>query len=266
MKARLPLAAFIFSSVVTFMLSVVGARDLREPQVILLDAGNGISALVVSEDARVLIASGNDPIALGNALASVRRLTSNRIDVLVDTTVGDSSFDTPARRTISLGDFPVAHGSFSQNRPATSLPNPMLLELPGDVHLEIATRARDASAATPTLAWRALIRSAGATVVVLSRSADAALFPTVEGVTAVVVSLGTSTIADLPIDTALIVVGATSSAGEGRRLREEVASTSGTPIWVDRLFPNQAIRLRFDVNGLVVPESAQLVHPTSGAS
>jgi len=217
--------------------------------------------LVLSGDARILIVAGNDPIALGNSLAGVRRLTTNRIDLILDTVPGGTDLDITARRTISLADPPVAHRMPGSVLPATSLPNPLLIELPGDLSIEVAVVARPSSADNQTPAWRALIRSSGATVVLLSRAEDAGLFPAIGPVAAIVISSGSPDIAKMKIDADLLIVGATSSPGGGRRLREEVAAKINKQMWTARIFANQALRLRFEVNGLRIPDSAQLVQP-----
>ncbi len=266
MIARVLLVTFLSSTVLTLLLAAKWARDLQDPQVILLEAGNAISALVVSGDARVLIVSGNDPIALGNALASVRRLTTHRVDVLVNTSPGGLNFDLPARRTISLGNPPILHGLYGRNQPATSLPNPLTLELTGDIQIRIEVATRINAVEAQPIAWRATIRSPRATIVIISRATDAALFPSFGSVAAVVVSAGAPAIADLAIDSGLIVVKATSGPGEGRRLREEVAATARNPTWVDRLFPDQALRLRLNDGGLLIPASAQIAQTEPGAT
>jgi len=261
MKSQAILATFLASTLLTALLAVSWTRDLREPQVILLDAGNGISALVLSGDARVLIVAGIDPIALGNSLAGVRRLTTNRIDLILDTVPGGSDLDITGRRTIRLADPPVAHRTPGSVLPATTLPNPLLIELPGDLSVEFAVVAPPSSVDKQTPAWRALIRSSGATIVLLSRAEDADLFLAIGPVAAIVISSGSPDIAKIKIDADLLIVGATSSPGEGRRLREEVAATFSNPMWTARIFANQVLRLRFEVNGLRIPDNAQLVQP-----
>lgn len=51
----------------------------------LLGSGKGLSALVTTNGIRVIVASGNDPIAFANALADARPLTSPRVDLLIIT-------------------------------------------------------------------------------------------------------------------------------------------------------------------------------------
>jgi hypothetical protein len=55
----------------------------HEDALYLLGSGKGLSALVTVGGTRVLIASGNDPIAFANALAGARPLTAPRIDLLI---------------------------------------------------------------------------------------------------------------------------------------------------------------------------------------
>jgi hypothetical protein len=75
---------------------VIGAADSRSyarPMVTVIGAGNGLSILVTDGPARLLIASGDDPAAFGNALAKTRPLGRDRIDVLLLAgTTGDVTF------------------------------------------------------------------------------------------------------------------------------------------------------------------------------
>ena len=57
----------------------------NDDAVFLLGSGKGLSALVITDGVRVVIAAGNDPIAFANALADARPLTAPRVDLLIAT-------------------------------------------------------------------------------------------------------------------------------------------------------------------------------------
>ncbi len=57
----------------------------NDDAIFLLGSGKGLSALVTADGMRVVIASGNDPIAFANALADARPLTAPRVDLLIVT-------------------------------------------------------------------------------------------------------------------------------------------------------------------------------------
>jgi hypothetical protein len=60
-------------------------RSYNQPAVTLMGTGHGLSALVSTTSGRVLIVSGDNPIALANAFADARPPTMRRVEVVVIT-------------------------------------------------------------------------------------------------------------------------------------------------------------------------------------
>jgi hypothetical protein len=75
--------AMLVAVAATSAIAAHWARDMREPRIALLGAGNHLSVLVTAGDARVLIVSGNEPAAFADALSRARPPTMRRLDVLI---------------------------------------------------------------------------------------------------------------------------------------------------------------------------------------
>jgi len=95
------LAAALAGLVIAGSVSAVWQRTFSQPAVVLLGSGHGLSALVSTGSARVLIVAGDDPIAFANALTDARPPTMRRIDVVV-LTPGASPL--VAARAVELAD------------------------------------------------------------------------------------------------------------------------------------------------------------------
>src|SRR5262245_7782713 len=79
----LALAVFVLGVATTIGVGAAQTRGYSRPSVIVLGTGAQLSVLVTDGPARLLLASGDDPAALGNALARIRPIGRNRIDVLL---------------------------------------------------------------------------------------------------------------------------------------------------------------------------------------
>ena len=76
-------AGVLIGLIVASTTTIVSARRYAEPAIYLLGSGNALSALIVSESSRVLIANGNDPAALANAFGRARPDALRRIDLVI---------------------------------------------------------------------------------------------------------------------------------------------------------------------------------------
>ena len=72
-------------------------QDLSVPQVAFLGSGNRLSLLVTDGPARLLLATGDSPIAFENAITRVRPLFARRIDVLLVAGSGETSVRSDGR-------------------------------------------------------------------------------------------------------------------------------------------------------------------------
>src|SRR5262245_4282989 len=96
------LAVFAIGFALTVAIGTAQTIDYSQPAVTILGSGHQLSVLVADGSARLLIASGDDPAAFGNALKSVRPLGGGRIDVLLLAgSTQDVTFLSRARRAAS---------------------------------------------------------------------------------------------------------------------------------------------------------------------
>lgn len=79
--------------------AVAWSHSYNAASVYLLGSGDGLSALVISGSARLLIVGGSDPIALANALAVARPPAMRRVDIVVLT---PDATRTVAERAVAL--------------------------------------------------------------------------------------------------------------------------------------------------------------------
>jgi hypothetical protein len=79
----------VATAVLVFLIAAAGSvaaftfwlQELTAPQVALLGSGNRLSLLVTDGPARLLLATGDNPIEYENALTHVRPIFARRIDV-----------------------------------------------------------------------------------------------------------------------------------------------------------------------------------------
>lgn len=112
------------------------------PAITLLGSGDGLSILVTSQDARVLLVNGDDPAAFGAALASALPRAVRRIDLmLVLATTESEPLVAYAKRTFEIGTVRVVAASAGSGTP-TEAGNELSTDrqriaLPDNLSLEI---------------------------------------------------------------------------------------------------------------------------------
>lgn len=77
------LLGLLLGMVIASGVAITSARSYREPSIFLFNSGDGLSALIVSQTHRVLIANGNDPAALATSFRAARPDLLRRIDLVV---------------------------------------------------------------------------------------------------------------------------------------------------------------------------------------
>jgi hypothetical protein len=263
----------VVTSALVFLIGFLGCiaafaiwlQDLNGPQIAILGSGNRLSLLVIDGSARLVIATGDDPIEYENALSRVRPIFARRVDVLL-VAGSDASLLVPlaahgdrhVRTTTALAPLPPSPESTAFGViPAFSAPRRIQLGPAVDVVVETAFPF-GADPATEFPAWRATIEHGQSRVVVLSDGEAASVFPPGEPASVLVVS-GEDPVAAWDVDPAVALVANADAIG-GPELRSAFTQDLRPPEWVFRVFPGEALRLRFIPGGVEIPsESAMRV-------
>src|SRR5262249_8437885 len=208
---------------------------------------------------------GDDPAAFGNALARVRPLGRDRIDVLLLAgSTNDLTFLARARRAVD-------------GRHLEAIGKPDLLgalELPPDALLAVARRFRPSlqTAVTvetldragakdgPRFVWRATIERGATRIVVLSDGQAATEFPATGQVSLLVVGGDRPIAAEGQVEARALV--ASAAAVSGKEVRGDIAKTVRNQTWGIRVFVGDAKRFEFTEAGLVLPTGAVSVGAT----
>jgi hypothetical protein len=160
-----PLRAGVIALVVGVLLAtsvgVVWARAASAPAVTLLGSGDGLSVLVTTPHARLLLVGGNDPAAFANALADARPRTAPRVDLVVElpgARAVAARANALARPTATLTLDPARR--FPDQPAATPITGAVAIDLPGGVTVTLDPGSAEGD-------WSVTIAMPGATVLVL---------------------------------------------------------------------------------------------------
>ena len=264
--ALLVLAIALASTVAAF---TVWLRDLNAPSVTFLGSGNRLSVLITDGPARMVLASGDDPIAYENALAHVRPIFARRVDVLLlagagpDLLVPLAAFgDGHARQTNALAPVPPSLESAELAR-VEAFTSARRIQLGPSVSVIVETmRPAGADPDETFPAWRATVERGETRVVILSDGEAAALFP--PGPPAAVVAIsGSEPTAGWEFSPAVALI-ANAAEMSGPDLRAALTGDRRSPEWYARVHPGEALRLRFVEDGIALPGDA--AQPFAGAT
>jgi len=263
--------AIVAGAVATVAADAAWRAELRRPQVVLLGSGRQLSVLVTAGQSRLLLATGDDPVAFGNAAAQVLRPTTPRLDVLLLAGHGPSSLVASRLLAERRAAFVAALGPLvSPDDTGTPVPSgvPVLtsarrFRLADGVAVTVET-APGVNAANddPSPAWRLLVQRAATTVVVLSDGDAGERFPPVPGATALVVA-GRRPLQAMGQQPAPLFA-APAPAVEGRDVRTHAGELANPPRWTLRLAPGETVPLWFTDGALRLPPgTAQPLPPSS---
>ena len=171
---RIATASCVFA--ITFLLTLglgeAWAREDAKPSIRMLGSGSNLSLLITSGNARILIASGDDATAFGNALGAARHLTSRRIDIVI---LAGTDDDIPvasyARKNIDARQVFVLDGPLAGHLADLELEHDQVivqatrLRLPGGLDVTITPESASDGR------WSAVIQH-GRTSVVASNSPE----------------------------------------------------------------------------------------------
>lgn len=254
------------SAVLVFLIAFVGCaagfavwlQDLSAPQIAVLGSGDRLSLLVIDGPARLVIASGDDPIGYENALTQVRPIFARRVDVLL--VAGSDTMllvplaahgDRHVRTSAALAPLPSSPETEGIG-PMSVLAGPRRIRLGSSVGVTVETRFPfGADPATDFPAWRAIVEHGETRVVVLSDGEAAGLFPPASAASVLVVS-GDDPISAWNLSPAVAFI-ANAEAIDGPDMRSAFAQSRRPPEWGFRVFPGEALRLRFVPGGVEIP-------------
>ena len=236
-------------------------EDLYAPQITVLGSGDRLSIMVTEGPARLILATGDDAIGYENALTRVRPLFARRVDVLLVGGSGDSLLaplaadgDAHARVTSAIGPIPpspesAAFGAFAPE------PGHRRFKLGRTVSVTVESRfAFGSDPAVDAPAWRAIVERGDTRVVVLSDGAAASLFPPASPASVLVIS-GDDPAAGWPLSPAAAIV-ANAGATSGPEFRSTLTDFARPPAWGFRVFPGEALRMRFVQGGIELPSES----------
>jgi len=265
----------VTTAVLVFLVACAGTsaaftfwlQDLTAPQVVLLGSGNRLSLLVTDGPARLLLATGDSPIDYENALTSVRPIFARRVDVLLVAGSGDTLLvplaahgDSHVRSATALA--PLPHSAEADAIGAIpSFSSPQRIRLGPSIAVTIETAlpfGADPDADFPS--WRATIEHGETRVVVLSDGAAASLFPPPSAPSVLAIS-GAKPADAWDLSPAVAFVANSEMIG-GPEMRAAFAASRRPPRWGYRVFPGEALRLKFVPGGVELP--SEPAHDLSG--
>ena len=225
-----------------------------------------MSIIVSDGPARLVLATGDEPIQYENALTRVRPIFARRIDVLLIAGSNRSLLvplaargDPHVRATAALAPLPRS-AEAAEIGDVRSFTSAQRIQLGPNVSVTVETVlpfGADPEEDFPV--WRAIVEHGETRVVVLSDSEAAALFPPQPA--SVLVVSGDDPAAAWELAPAVALVANAEAIG-GPELRSAFSAAERKPQWGLRVFPGEALRLRFVPGGIEIPsEPAQ---PLSG--
>ncbi|HEU0114279.1 MAG TPA: hypothetical protein VFQ80_06375 [Thermomicrobiales bacterium] len=246
--------------------SALQRRAWAAPRLVLLGSGSSLSALATAGEARILVATGDDPVAFGNALARIEPWSARRIDLLFAAGAGKDLL-VPA----ALAADPHVRWTGVVGAGDATLPDPLagahridgnqLIRLP--LGLDLSLEQAPAPSGPPS--WRVTIAHGRSRVAIVSDGAAPGELASDDAPDALVVA-GADPLLALEAAPAAALFAA-AAAVDGADLRASVSSHA-QPTWARRVFPGEAGSLAFGDQGLVLPASGmmRLATPTPATS
>ena len=262
------LRVFVIAFVGCVAAFALWVRDLDAPGVTVLGSGDRLSVLVTDGSARLVLATGDDPIGYENALSRVRPVFARRVDVLLLAGTGRSLLvpvaahaDRNVRISSALAALPRSAETDALGF-VSAFSTDQRIELGPSVAVTVETLlpfGDDAADAFP--AWRMTIERGETRVVVLSDGENAAIFPPGPPAAVIAVS-GDDPLSGWESGRGVALI-ANASAIDGPDLREGAAASRNPPQWTARVFPGEALRLRFVPGGIELPPDIMQPVPNS---
>jgi hypothetical protein len=255
-RRRFAVAAISFGATFPAVLgyAAVQAGRAGAPAVHALGAGDDLSILVTAGPARLLIATGTDTTAFGNALASALPFLLRRIDVVLLAGAGRSAaVASHAMRSVHGRAFAIVdpnynafEGKSPSERRTEAIIEPRSYELPLGVSVTVESAVDDEQSG-----WRATIVHELTRVVVVPDGRLAKIFSWYDPISALIVTGDRPAEAVVAARTPAVVVNAESVSVDA--LREEMASIAPRPLWMLQVFAGESKAIEFVDSGLRLP-------------
>lgn len=237
-------------------------HEFGRPRVVLLSSGEAaLSVLVTAGDARLLLVNGNDPVSFGDALATVRRPTMPRLDVVLLTAVGGRLLGAPPLGRLEDARLVAAIGVAPQPPPGVGIEGdawPVVtasrrFRLADGVEVTVesvppAATASQSEAAAP--AWRMVVKRGGSVVEILSDGGVGERFAATGAVSARVVA-GGAALAAVGDDPAPVLAAA-DGALNGEAVRDRVAEGLPMARWQMVVHAGEAASLGLTDAGVTI--------------
>jgi hypothetical protein len=267
-SGRWPVA---FSAGLAFLIAAAGcisgfaiwSQELNAPQVVILGTGDRLSLLVTDGPARLLLATGNEPVEFENALSRVRPLFARRLDIVL--VAGDAeSLYVPmavadgqnARQMLTFAPLPPSPESDALGA-VPALGDALRIDLGPSVSVTAESAFPIGSdPATDAPSWRVTIEHGGTRIVALSDGPAANLFPPAQPASILVVS-GNDPVAGWNLSPAVALV-ANADLIDGPDIRDTFGAAPRRPEWGYRVFPGEALNLKFVDGGIETPSDTAI--------
>ena len=218
-------------------------------------SGDAVSVLITAGQSQLLIVTGNDRTAFGNAIDRATRGPGNAPDILVVAGTGDllaapasalELFEPNGRYAVH----PIDSSDVDEPRLSSldSLPaNPVRLTLADQVAVTIESKPVPGD--DDTYAWRATVTHLSTHVAVVSEGAHMSLFDWSMPVSALVVA-GNDFGSLAEVGGAQVLVGAASVLDPNDADVQEWGTGSSTPLRIVPVRPGDIATLTFEIGGL----------------
>jgi hypothetical protein len=261
----------VLTALIALMITIIGGslvclswmRELQEPSVTFLGSGSDLSVLVSDGPARILLATGDDPIAFENAFLATQPLFARRIDLLLIS--GDAASlrvpeaarnATLPRQIAAVGELPPSP-ELEVMQPMEVLSGHRHIRLSGGTSIWIETQMPvGADPLDTTEEWRLSIDHGGTRIVVYSDGQSVPLFPPQRPASIVAVA-GSDPLTFLTEGDGSVFVANATRIG-GPELRESISAPDADTSWIVRIHPGDAVRMELTPEGVAVPAWAAM--------
>jgi hypothetical protein len=232
------------------------------PSIRILGSGNRLSLLVTARNARLLIASGNDGSAFGNALGHALKPTSRRLDVLI-LAGGDNDLPVAgrARRDLGASSVWVLAGPLARHLSELHLDPSRVIAASTRFQLGVNYWVTITPASDAAGDWSAVIQNGHSIVYAGTTSSLAA--ESAPRAAAVIVTSGKLPAAGTMPNASVVSLAASSGSFSDL---QNLADAMQTAVYAIRVSPGQSATIDFSRNGIALARGTRRLVPRLEAS